>query len=307
MLGVTSPPGIAHHLIAGWRADGEAWCVLAVLACLGIGYAFWAARIRRLERIWSPWRTASFLTGLGVVEVAIASPLASSARSLFSTRVVQLALLADVAPTLLALGSPIRLTLQAAPRRVRRFVARGASGHVARAITHPVLTLGVLAVSAYAYFLTPLYRLSMHHAPLLVAVEAEFLAAGCLFWWTAIGVDELPHHLSEPVKLLYLGVTIPPGAFLGIDILNTLRPLASGDTLADTHLGGAVLWGFADLYTLAALGLVYVRWMRDEDRRELMGGSPDVDLVDEAERIVAAAAAGLEQGGKRPETGATSP
>lgn len=266
---------------------------------LGIAAAYLAGtrRLLRFERRWSPGRTACYVTGVAVTELALASPLATEARSLFSVRALQLMLLIDVAPTLLALGAPISLLLEAAPGRPRRLAQRALASRSARFVTHPAVALIVVLVSAYGYFLTPLYSSSLRHPVLLDAVEAEFLLAGCLYWSLAIGTDRLPTTLSEPLRLIYLGVTIPPGAFLGIDLLNAVRPISSIDSLAETHIGGAVLWGFADLYTLAALAVVFIRWMQCEDRRELASHEIGLDAVAEAERIVAAAASSLVEPG----------
>lgn len=215
----------------------------------------------------------------------------------FSAHALQLVLLLDVAPTLLALGAPLSLLLQAAPRRPRRLAERALGSRLGAVLTHPALVLGLVILSTYGYLLTPLYRVSLRHAALLGAVNAELLAVGCLFWWQAVSPDRLPNRMSDPLKLLFLGAVIPPGAFLGIDMLDSVHPLAAGNTVADTHIGGAVLWGFADLYTLGAIGIVFLRWMRAEERSERSIATPAFDAVEAAERIVAAAASSLVEHG----------
>jgi putative copper resistance protein D len=248
-------------------------------------------RLARFERRWPARRSAAFLAGLLVIEIAACSSLAGAARSDFTLRVVQLMLLIDLAPTLLALGAPIGLALQAAPRRPRRVLTRALSSRLLALLTHPAVALVMMLASTYAFFLTPLSRIALADGVVMAAVEAGFFAVGCLFWWQAVGPGPMPNRMADPLKLLYLGATIPPAAFLGISLLDAARP-APGSTLADTHVAGAVLWSCGDLYTLGVLGIVFVGWMHSEQH------ASSFDPVVEAERIVAAAADSLVEHGE---------
>src|SRR5579871_4255322 len=105
LLGASSPPVALHRILADWQTGASAWCVLALLLGAAGAYGLGVRRLRQRERTWWRWRSASFLAGLLVVELAVASGLASYSGSEFSLHVLQLLILIDLAPTLLALGA----------------------------------------------------------------------------------------------------------------------------------------------------------------------------------------------------------
>lgn len=60
---------------------------------------------------------------------------------------------------------------------------------------------------------------------------------------------------------------IPFNAFLGIAIMNMSHPISPAHTLSDTHAGGGLLWGLGEIFTLAALGVLFVGWSKEEERK----------------------------------------
>src|ERR1700722_48866 len=74
-------------------------------------------------RIMHGWRAVSFVAGLSLIWVAVASPLAALDHELLTAHMLKHLLLMTVAPPLIWLGEPVRAWSQGLPQFVRR--ARG--------------------------------------------------------------------------------------------------------------------------------------------------------------------------------------
>src|SRR5438552_4159492 len=82
-------------------------CVAAGLYLLGIH----RLRLRQPSRGWKKARSVSFFTGIGVLFVALSSPIDAYSDRLLSVHMVQHLLLMQVACPFLLLGRPITLAL----------------------------------------------------------------------------------------------------------------------------------------------------------------------------------------------------
>ncbi len=284
-----SPSVQAHTLLSGWQHSAPSLVGLGIELLVAVCYLAATRRLARRGHRWSAWRTVSFLGGVAVVVVAVQSGLAAYDDSVFVVHVVQHLLLMSVAPVLLAMGAPVTLALQASGRAVQRRAISVLHSRPVAVITHPlvasVTAFGVMVV----YFMTSLYPYSLRHPGFHDATHLVFLFAGCLYWWPVIGADPMRWHMSYPAKLGYLAVGIPVNAFLGVAIMNFGHPISPAHTLADTHAGGAIMWGIGELVTLACLMAVGVQWMRYEERR---AAREDRRLDAEAAQRAASAASG---------------
>jgi putative copper resistance protein D len=222
-------------------------------------------------------RSVAFLSGLGVIAVALLSGIGRYDTVLFSVHMVQHVLLTLVAAPLIVLGAPVTLLLRAAPGPVRRrWILPVLHSRLVRALSHPVVAWLTFAAVGWATHFSPLFDGALED-PLLHDVEhALFLGSALLFWWPAIGLDPVPWRMSRPVRVLYVFLQMPQNTFLGVAISFAAAPLYSHyaslsgpwlpDALADQRVAGGIMWLSGDVLFLAAiLGLV-VTWMRAEDR-----------------------------------------
>jgi cytochrome c oxidase assembly factor CtaG len=246
--------------------------------------ALYAAAWRRVpisprsgRRVIPVSRAWCFASGLLVLVVAVDGPPDSFAESSFSMHMLQHVLLQLVAAPLLLLGGPVSVLLRAdspwLPRRVLVRILR--SGPVA-VLTHPVVAFGGFAVVLVVSHLTPLYELALEHEPVHQVEHVAFLLTALLFWWPAIGVDPAPHRIGHLYRLLYLMVSMPVMAFLGLAIADTERVLYSSyaqptpwgaSPLVDQQAAGTLMWVAGMFTTVPAVGVVLMRWLDDESRR----------------------------------------
>jgi putative copper resistance protein D len=239
----------------------------AISVAVFVAYLGGVRRLAQRSRTWSPWRTASFGTGIVTVFIATGSGLASYDDSVFVMHVIQHLLLMNVAPIFLALGAPVTLALQASERGTQTRILGLLHSKVVKAVTFPVVTAVMSYVTMLVYFLTPIYVYSQQHPLLHEYVHLHFLIAGCLYWWPVVGRDPSSWKMSYPVRLVYLATGVPINAMIGIALtMNRASIDPSVHSIADTHSGGAVLWGVSELLLLAGIAVMYIQWCRWEDR-----------------------------------------
>jgi len=264
---MNTAPFDLHSALTDWQSGPFSIVVAVTVVALAYWYlrADWRLALR--GRRW-PWRrTLAFMTGLLAIDLALQSPVATFTGSYFEAHITQHLLLMVVAPPLLALGAPSTLLLQTASRPTKtRWLAVLRSRPFAVA-TFPVLVWFFYFGAMFAFFLTPLVNVAMHHMALMDAINVAFLFGGCLYWWPVVGLDPITHwRMGYGTRLAALALGVPFEAFLGITIMSLRAPIASMYSLSSTHSGGALLWAATELATFVGLIPVFVLWMNAEER-----------------------------------------
>ena len=269
----TPPPPSFPGVLLSWHFDP-----LVVVGLLAVGLLY-GAGLRRLAAAGRPWparRTWAFYGGLGVIALALLSPVATYDVAVFSVHVGQHMVLTMFAPPLLALGAPITLALLATSTPVRKRIVRVVHSAPLRVLGHPLLAWVLFTGSLYALYYSPLFGLSLRNSFVHAFVHLHFLLAGLLFWWPIVGVDPTRWRLHPAARLGYLFLMLPFHAFLGVAILNSealLDPVMLQfapswlHVLADQRAGGGVLWGAGDLISVvAALGIMSA-WANQDEKQ----------------------------------------
>ena len=281
-----------HNAVTQWEFTPFAVVVLVSVLAAGAWYlqAQWALSAR--GRRWSPRRTASFLTGLVAIDIALQSPVAAFTMEYFQAHVVQHLLLMVIAPPLLAMGAPMTLALQTSGRTGKIRLLKILNSRSFRALTHPLPVALVYYFSMFAFFLTFALNFSMTHMWVMDLVNVAFLVASAHFWWPIVGLDPIPHwKMSHGVRLTSLLIGVPVESFLALALLSTTRAVASMYSVGSTHAGAGILWIGAELFTLMALIPVFLQWVRFEERK---GARYDAQLDAELVAAQAQASAAVE-------------
>jgi putative membrane protein len=256
-----------HSALTAWQNGPFALLVLAGVIMAAYWYlrADWMLSAR--GRRW-PWtRTAPFLAGLVAVDLALQSPVATFTGTYFQAHVFQHLLLMVVAPPLLALGAPSTLLLQTARRRTKERWLRILRSPAFAVLTHPITVWCLYFGIMFAFFLSSLINVAMHHMALMDLLNLLFLFGGTLYWWPMVGLDPIVHwkmgHGARMVNILLGG---PPEVILGLAILSLRVPIASMYSLSSTHAGGAILWISTEFVVIAAFMPIFWQWMRSDER-----------------------------------------
>ena len=264
---VKSPDPRTGILLFTWQTHWVSFVSLAVQLVVLAWYLSSARRIGTRGSRWSVFRTLCFVVGALVIAYATEGGIAHYQTSNFTAHVVQVLLLVDVGPALLALGAPITLAVQSSSRHTAGALVRALRSWPVQAVSRPLVAFAITMGSMFVYFLTPLYRLSEEHPLLLALVHLYLVLVGLLLWVLIVGRDGLPRHLSFGMRFVLVLLLVPFNLALGLAVASVTQPLyPAGNTLGDTQQGGNVLLGLAEVLIVLALALLFVEWAREEER-----------------------------------------
>ena len=263
----------------GWGAWGTDPGVIAAIVLASVAYgACYRRAHRRTGRSYVP-QLLAFTTGLGLLTVALLSPLdAIGDRWLLSAHMLQHVLLADIAPALLVLGVRPPLLAHGLPPGLLRAVSpRARLGRLLRSRWLGAVALGFWAVTQWAWNIPVVFDTAAAN-PWLHAIEHLSLLCSGLLLWTVV-VDPLPGQSRRAAwpRLGYLGASRAAAAVVCLPLtwLDTTlysryadAPRAYGiSALSDQHVAGAGMC----LIEFLVFGLAFIVVFLDLLSREEQG------------------------------------
>jgi putative membrane protein len=215
-----------------------------------------------------------FAAGLGVLVVALASPLAALDDELFWAHMTQHVLIVAVAPPLILLGRPWSTISRALPVAFRR--------KTARVVVHvswltPVLALALFCGVTAVWHVPVLYDAALRSTAVHVLEHALFLAAGLLFWSQLIDSPPFRTRLDAGKRALWAAVAMAVGSAVGLALAFASEPLYEGyanltsrpggiSALADQHLAAGIMWVPGSIPFAAAFVVFVHRWLEETAR-----------------------------------------
>lgn len=247
-------------------------------------------RTRTLARRGTPvvaWRRAIFWVGIGLVVVALNSPVDAIAEDdLFFVHMVQHVVLGDLAPLCFIAGltGPVLRPLLAF-----RFVDR------LRVLTHPLIALPLWAVSLCVWHVPYLYGAALHHSSIHALEHTMFFTFGGLMWAPVVETLPAPQWFGTGIKIAYIAVVRMVMTILGnVFIWSSAvyypwyvhaHPKWGISALHDQNFAGVVMMGEGGAVTLAAFAWLFLRMASEgELRQELIEQGLDPDVVKRAVR-----------------------
>jgi putative membrane protein len=267
MTGLTP---LAH----GSLESGERWSELAgvlLIAALAATYG------RGVQEIWRRrgagtvvprWRVAAFAGGLLTMLAAQQGPIhEASERSLAGHMTQHMVLMLVGGPLLAAGGAGLPLTL-AAPRRLRRGVARLRASAAGRWMRRPINTAlvaaGLHTVVLWFWHLPSPYEWVEANSLVHGFEHVSLVGVSWLLWSMVLGPGAA--RLSPPVGFLMLFATGMPAAALGAVLTLAPNVLYPGHTLTDQQLAGLVMWVPMDVLMLVVAVTLFLKWITFLDR-----------------------------------------
>jgi len=259
-------------MLATWRLDP------AILFGLGVAAVLYVRADRRVrrergERRLPRSRRWQFLAGLGVIFIALESPIDTASATSFSIHMVQHLLLTMVAAPLLVLGAPVTLALLASSPTNRKRLAAALRSRPARFLSNPLLAWAVFFGVLWGSHFSGLFEAALRSDNVHALEHAAYLAAAVLFWMPVVGRDPTPSGLSHPARILYLFFAMASMAFLGLALFSANHVLyptyaaveGTAKAAADQRMGGALMWVGGMIHIVPALALVMLDWMRVDE------------------------------------------
>lgn len=273
-----------------WRSWSFDPAIVTGIALLAVAYAV------GVRRLWSRGRgrgitlsqAACFAAGIGVLVLALVSPLDRLSASLFSAHMIQHLLLILVAAPLLvagAAGTAIGLALPLPARRtVRAWEHHGWTRAATGVLTRPVPVLLLHITALYLWHLPVLYQAALGNDTIHALEHGCFFGTAWLFWWLVIDEKGRRKLGNGPAVLFVFLAGLASGA---LGALLTFAPTALyplqalgargwGLTpLQDQQLAGLIMWVPAGVVYVLTAAVLFLKWMSEMDAavaRE--GGAP---------------------------------
>ncbi len=273
-----------NYLTQHWSFDPFMIVVLVAVGWHEIGLAKLRRRSRpdrtRQRRLRSLW----FYAGLGVLLLAVQSPIDYWSDDYFFVHMVQHLLLMFAAPTLIVAGAPWQPLLDALPGRLGRDATREVMTRdwsrplraVAGWLLRPWVSVVIFNLVMLLWHVPGFFDLAERNQAVHIWLEhGSFFAAGLLFWLQFI--ESPPFRRKMPL-------TSQAIALVGTNVLMWLVAMAMGimtsaswyapynhhlpgvtlPPFADQQIGAGILWICGDFWAVPALTSVVRRLIAED-------------------------------------------
>jgi putative membrane protein len=277
-------PALAH---ASGQPGTLAWSFepLVLVSVFGAGIWYVIGLIRMREEttatVISRGNIGAFVAGLGVVFVALTSPVDTVGEELFSVHMVQHLLLMLFAAPLLVLGRPAIAFLWAMPPRMRKGFGRtwtaGRFGRLIAFLMQPLI-VWVLFAGVFVFWHLPApYTWALTNEMVHDCEHLSFLIVSLMFW-TIVFEPSGRRRLDYGATLLFVATMAIFSGLPGALMILTSRAFYTahavtvgqwGLTLVqDQQLAGLIMWIPAGMVYVAAVSWLFWRWLDNEARRK---------------------------------------
>jgi putative membrane protein len=229
-------------------------------------------RSRHMERT-SAWRAFSFFTGLTLIWVALASPIAGFDHELLTIHMLQHLLLMTFAPPLIWLGAPVSAVFGGLPRRflestfapLRR---SRAAERITEILERPIFTWLAACAALIGWHIPRFFELGMQSASWHLFEQLSFLATGLLFWWPVIQSSAGASRQDLCLILYLFFATLPCDILSGFLVFSdrVVYPMYSSSShlfgfspLVDQQCAAALMWTCVTVVYFVAGGILTVR------------------------------------------------
>ena len=270
----------AESVLFSWAFEPVPVLGLAVAA---IFYLLgWRKLNVQIPRRFPVERLISFLAGLAVIFVALASPLDAFASWLLIDHMAQHLLLTMVAPPLLLLGWPMLPLLSGLPRGFARgalapFLNSPFLKRIGRFLVHPFFAGPLFIFSNVFWHVPALYELALGSPGWHQFEHLCFLGTALLFWWPVIqpwpSRPALPRWVMIPYLLLADLQNTALAAFLSFQggvIYPTYAaaPRISGlSAIDDQAAAGALMWVPGSIVFLLPVAVIAISFLNPRRSR----------------------------------------
>jgi len=199
-----------------------------------------------------PWRAVAFVSGLGTLWIALASPIDALNGLVLSAHMLQHMLLMMAAPPLILLGAPVvpmtRGLSSLGARRLARILNWLVAEPIGHVLTNPIAGALLMGVVMFAWHTPALYELALRSEFWHEVEHASFLLASLIFWWPVV--------LPWPGRAQWSRWAMVPYLLLA-DLQNTVLSaiLAFSDrVLYPSYAGAPRLFGLSAMEDQVAAG-----------------------------------------------------
>ena len=246
---------------------------LAPIVALAVAYAVRARTLARRGQPVAGYHVALFSLGIGLLLVAVVSPVATiGEEELFSFHMVQHLLIGDLAPLCILAGltGPLLRPILALPGVMRL-----------RVFSNPFVALPVWALNLALWHLPVMYDAAVRHSAVHALEHTAFFAAGIVLWLPVLETLPAPEWFGTGAKLGYIvGVrvvaTVIGNVFIWggapfYSVYDTANHYLGLSPAGDQSLAGSIMMLEGSVVTLVAIAWLFLRMAQEgEVRQELI-------------------------------------
>jgi cytochrome c oxidase assembly factor CtaG len=230
------------------------------------------------------WRLVSFLLGLAIIWLAIASPLDGFADVLLSAHMVEHLLLMSFAPPLLLLGYPAVPLLRGLPRGVTvhllgPLIRIKMLRHLGHILITPLVAWLAMNLAFLGWHVPAAYDFALEHEHWHEFEHLCFLGTSILFWWPLVRPWPTRKNYAGWLLLLYLVMADIVNTVLSAFLAFCDRPVYpyylrepnpfNISPLSDQRAGAVVMWVIGSLIFLVPAVVLTVRLLQRDERRRV--------------------------------------
>jgi putative membrane protein len=245
-----SAHGGAHSEAVGWSSWFADPAVAIILAAATVLYLGGLARMLSRPAGRSPvskWRVVSFAGALGVIGLALLSPIDAFAEEFFAVHMAQHLLLVLVAAPLIAFSNAQLVYLWLWPLHARRWIGRTVAGIpgvklAARAKATAWVVCAAFIGSLWFWHAPATYDWALANKWGHASEHLVLLATSTAFWRVVVTSGE--RRLSPGMMILMVSLVGLQGSFLAALITFAPRPLYAAyaaNSIDDQALGGVLM------------------------------------------------------------------
>jgi cytochrome c oxidase assembly factor CtaG len=199
--------GAVREIFMEWKLP--VWLTLTMLLAAAVYLRGWVAIRKTRKRQFSDVRLASFLAGIALLWISIASPMDGFADALLTAHMVEHLLLMSAIPMLLLYGLPVVPLLRGLPKELVRWVV----GPMMRVtplrrfgqwLVKPVVAWLAMNVTYLAWHIPAAYDAALENETLHGVEHLCFLFTSLLFWWCVMRPWPAEQRWEDWGVLIYL-------------------------------------------------------------------------------------------------------
>jgi len=259
-----------HHAALGSSASVFLSLILVFTALLYL--KGWLSLHSSAVKHHSAWRAFSFLTGLFLIWIAVASPIAALDHELLTIHMLQHLLLMTLAPPLIWLGAPGGPMSHALPQRLIEGllpVWQSRTGETFGKLLGRHSFAWLAACAALIGWHTPtLFALGMRSPSWHLFEHTSFLVTGLLFWWPVVqpSAGASRHDFSMILYLFF--ATLPCDILAGFLVFSdrvvypiyfSSSHLLGFSPIVDQQFAAALMWTCVTIVYFVAGSILTLR------------------------------------------------
>ena len=265
-----------HHGATGsWEVSLPMTVVLLLMALV---YLRSWIHLRSTVMTFSAWRAASFLLGLFLIWVAVASPLAALDHELLTVHMIQHLLLMTLAPPLIWLGEPVLAFSRELPQRfvhaIEPVFHRRLVQYAGRIAVQPKFALLAASAALVGWHIPGAFALAMQSNGWHMVAHTSFLVTGLLFWWPVIQPWPSVARSELSIILYLFFATLPCDILSGFLVFcdRVVYPsylssshLFGFSALGDQQCAAALMWTCVTMVYLVAGAILTMRMLSPQE------------------------------------------